>query len=218
MAKTSADRSKTLHDGPTWVLETNWEQQTDKYQKELSAPNFRAKGNMVALAKEFDVAQNKFVAAMYKKDKATDIYETAQGELEKLEAQMGGIDKKIGDIVNDEAASVKFADAQSVEEITKNWEKTLTVNQSLDKEAKSLFDSQLKVYLDYTKKIADTIAQVKKEVATQQSAMDSANAQLNGLETRMRATVDAYAGVANSMNRPEIATAVRSFLAIFAKT
>jgi archaellum component FlaC len=170
MAKTSADRSKTLTDGPTWSLETDWGIKTGKYQKDLSAPIFKAKGNMVAFAHDFDVAQNKFEAAMHNKNGTTDIYDTAQGELEKLEAQMGSLDKQIEDIANDESASIKpIANAKSVEDVTKNWENWLKVNQSMDKQAKSLFDNQMKLYQNYTKKIADTIAQVKKEAAAQQS-------------------------------------------------
>jgi len=60
MAKSRDDRVKALKDGVTWNLPNQWDSCTSKYTKELSAPNFRAKGSMPALTKEFDTAQTKF--------------------------------------------------------------------------------------------------------------------------------------------------------------
>jgi len=70
---------------------------------------------------------------------------------------------------------------------------------------------------NYLKSMSDTISKVRKELDAAKSAMNSANADLNSLEAQMRAAVVNYDKVAISMNRPEIAKAVRSFIEVFGK-
>jgi len=154
---------------------------------------------------------------MDKKEKLGDMFEKAQAELDKLEGQMDSIDKDIKKISDDENASVKYNEGDDIDTSIKNWEEFLKINQSIDKQSKAVFDSQMKLYESYTKKVADTLAAVKKEVAAANAAMDSSNAQLNGLEVKMRSTIDGYVAVAQSMNRAEIGAACRSFLPVFTK-
>jgi chromosome segregation ATPase len=218
MAKTVDQRVKELNDGVTWVIANNWDNAIAKFQKELNAPNFKSLGSMAGLAANFDKAQSTFEQNVKKKDDAKKLFESAAAPLAKMHTQTDGFKKDLDDIVKDAAAARKqIADADNVDDMLKNAEETLKAQEDVNKERKSIFDNWMKVDVNHAKVIADTIAKVKKEVAAAQAALNSSNTQLNSLETQIRALVVKYENTARSMDREDIAAAVRGFLHVFGK-
>lgn len=218
MAKSVDQRTKEMNEDRIFNFVNNWDSDTGKFKKELDAPNFRSQGNMVALCASFDKAQSTFEQNMQRKEDAKKFFDAGQAQLEKGRAQQDSFKKDLDDIVADAAKSRNTVDdADKVEDILKNWEETLKAQQDLNKERKSIFDNWIKADANHLKVITDTIDKVKKEINAAKSVLESTNAQLNGLESQIRALVTKYDNTARSMNRPEIGAAVRGFLHVFGK-
>ena len=58
-----------------------------------------------ALADRYDKLQNEFNKDREKKTRALDLFETPQGQLEKIDKEIEGLLKEVSDICADEAAS-----------------------------------------------------------------------------------------------------------------
>lgn len=217
MTKTADQREKDLKDGVTWVVVTAWSQAISDVKKDLNAPIFLKSGNVEALAGRYDKLQNEFNKSREKKTAAIDLFDTAVGQLEKIDKEMAGLLKEITDIADDENASIKAGSADDPQAVITEWENGLRATQDRDKATKAVFDRWTKVSSNAEKVMSDAITKVKKEIAATQGVLNSTNAQLNALEGEMRKAVGTYQNTATEMNRQDIATAVRSFLAIFAK-
>ena len=87
--------------------------------------------------------------------------------------------------------------------------------QELIKADKAVFDRWTKVNASREKMVADTNAQIKKDLTAAKAAMASTNTQMNALEGEIRKAVGSYNATATDMNRQDIASAVRGFLAAF---
>jgi chromosome segregation ATPase len=217
MTKTADQREKDLKDGPTWVVVTAWSQAISGVQKDLNAPIFLKSGNVGALADRYDKLQSEFNKNREKKSAAVDLFDTTNGQLDKIEKEVDGLAKEIGAIAKDENASVKTQTSDDPQAVITEWENTLKASQDQDKATKVVFDRWTKLNANYDKVMSDAIAKVKKDVAAAQAGLNSTNTQLNALEGEMRKVVGAYQNTATEMNRQDIASAVRGFLAIFAK-
>jgi chromosome segregation ATPase len=217
MTKTAEQREKDLKAGVTWVVVTAWEKAISGFEKDLKAPIFLKSGNVGALAGQYDALQSTFNKNIDKKTAAKDGFDDLSKQLDKTVAEVKGLYKELTDISADEAASIKTQDSDAPEDVIAHWENYLKEKQDATKEQKGVFDRWMKRVTDTLKIVADAIAKAKKELAAANAALKSTNDQLNALEKRMRDAVAAYSNTATSMNRQDIASAVRSFLAIFAK-
>jgi hypothetical protein len=216
MTKTVDQREKDMK-GVTWNMVTAWEEAVSKVQKDLNAPIFLKNGNVGVLAARFDKLQVEFNKSREKKNGATDLFGATKDELTKGGKERADLLKEIGDIATDENASVKRIGSDAAQDLIPEWENLLRASQDKGKAQKAVFDRWMKTNANSEKVITDVVAKVKKEVAAAQGELSSTNSQLNGLESEMRKVVGAYQNVATDMNRQDIASAVRSFLAIFAK-
>jgi archaellum component FlaC len=217
MTKTAEQREKDLKEGVTWVVVSAWSDAIAKVQKDLNAPIFLKSGNVGALADRYDKLQSEFNKNREKKEAATDLFDASADQLDKIEKELEGLAKELDDIAKDENASIKPRKSDDPQAVITEWENTLKAGQGQSKAEKAVFDRWTKLDANYEKVVSDAIAKVKKEVATAQAGLNSANSQLNALEGEMRKVVGAYQNTATEMNRQDIAAAVRSFLAIFAK-
>lgn len=217
MTKTAEQREKDLKDGPTWVVVTAWSNAVSGVKKDIGAKIFLKSGNVEALADRYDKLQNEFNKNREKKTAAIDLFDPASAQLDKLDKEIAALDKELEDIVKDENASIKVQKSDDPQAVITEWENTLKASQDGDKAQKAVFDRWTKVNATYDKVIADTLAKVKKEMAAAQAGLNSTNSQLNALEGEMRKVVGLYQNTATEMDRQDIASAVRSFLAIFAK-
>ena len=217
MTKTVDQREKDLKEGVTWVVVTAWTDAISGVKKDLNAQIFLKSGNVGALADRYDKLQSEFNKNREKKSGTVDAFDTARSQLEKIDKEIDALEKQISDITKDENASVKAQKSDDPQAVITEWENNLRAGQDGDKALKSVFDQWTKLNNSYEKLLSDTIAKVKKDVAAAQGGMASVNTQLNALEGEMRKVVGVYQNTATEMNRQDIASAVRSFLAIFAK-
>jgi len=217
MTKTVDQREKDLKDGPTYVVVSAWEQAISGVENDLKAKIFLKSGNVAALADRYDKLQSEFNKNRDKKREAVEHFEDVQDPLEKIDKEIAGLMKELSDIAKDESASVKKQTSEDPQAVITQWENYFRASQDQDKATKAVFDRWTKLNGTYEKTLSDTIAKVKKEVAAAQAGLNSTNSQLNALEGEMRKVVGAYQNTATDMNRQDIASKVRSFLAIFAK-
>jgi archaellum component FlaC len=217
MTKTVEQREKDLTEGVTWVVATAWSQAVSKVQKDLNAPIFVKSGNVAALADRYDKLQNEFNRNLGKKKAAVDLFGASESQLDKMDKETTGLLKEITDIANDESASVKKQGSGDPQAVITEWENSLKACQGQSKANKAVFDRWMKLDANYEKVMSDAIGKVKKEFAAAQAGLNGTNNQLNALEGEMRRAVGAYQNTATEMDRQDIAAAVRSFLAIFAK-
>jgi hypothetical protein len=217
MTKTAEQREKDLKEGVTWVVVTAWEQAISGIENDLKAKIFMKSGNVGALADRYDKLQSEFNKHRDKKAEAVDLFEKAGDDITKSRKEYGDLLKEISDISKDESASVPEQKSDDPEAVIAAWENFLKATQGTDKAQKAVFARWEKLDASNEKTISDTVAKVKKEVAAAQTGMNSVNSQLNALEGEMRKVVGAYQNTATDMNRQDIASKVRGFLAIFAK-
>lgn len=216
MTKTVEQREKDLKAGPTWDVANAWDQATSKFQKDLKAPIFLKSGNVAALATHYDTLQSTFNKNLDKKTAATAGFDDVGDKLDKGGDERDSLLKELTDIVDDQNASQNVK-ADTPESIIASWENTLKEQQDVNKEQKAVFERWMKRGASDEKMISDAIAKAKKEFSAANAALKTTNDQLNATEKRMRDAVTAYSNTATSMSRQDIASAVRSFLAIFAK-
>src|SRR5947209_8032359 len=95
MAKTVEQRVQELHDGVTWSVAGVWGSETAQYKKELDGPDFKSKGDIAGLASRFDTTQSKFTQNIDKKDKAKDIFDKGDPELDKIDKQWDAVWKRL---------------------------------------------------------------------------------------------------------------------------
>jgi len=216
MTKTAEQRETDLTKGVTWVVVTAWEKAISGFEKDLKAPIFLKCGNVGALASQYDALQSTFNKQIDKKTAALDGFDDVGKQLDNATTERDGLLKELGDITDDMNASVTMK-VDTPEATIASWENTLKEQQDINKEQKAVFDRWMKRGASDAKMISDAIAKAKKEFSAANAALKTTNDQLNALEKRMRDAVTAYSNTATSMNRQDIASAVRSFLAIFAK-
>ena len=217
MTKTTEQREKDLTDGVTWVVVTAWEKAISGFEKDLKAPIFMKSGNIAAFAAQYDKLQSTFNKQMDKKKSAIDGFDNAGDQLDKIGKEKGDLKKELEDVITDADASLKFADSPTPDRAITDWENAFKDHQDVSKEEKGIFDRWTKLSANEDKLYSDAIGKAKKELASANSELKASNDQLNALEKRMRDAVVAYSNTATSMNRQDIASAVRGFLAIFAK-
>lgn len=216
MTKNVDQREKDLK-RITFLVVSAWLGAISSVKKDLDAKIFQKSGNVETLAGRYDKLQDEFNKQRERKTGAIELFESADAQLEKISQELDGLLKEITDIAKDEGASVKTRDSDDPQAVITEWDNLLKVAQGESKAVKAVFDRWGKLGTNAEKLISDTLAKVKKEVAAGQAGMNSINSQLNALEEEMRKLVGVYGNTATEMNRQDIAAAVRSFLAIFAK-
>jgi hypothetical protein len=217
MTKTADQREKDLKEGVTSSVASAWSDAASKFQKDLNAPIFLKNGNVAALVARYDKLQEEFDKSRVKKKLSVDVFEAADSQIEKFSTEGEGLLKELTDIANDESASYTVKDADDPQAVITNWENALKAGQGTNKAQKAVFARWEKLGASVEKIAADAIAKAKKEVASAQAVLNSTNSQLNATEGEIRKVIGLYQNVATDMNRQDIASAVRGFLAIFAK-
>jgi chromosome segregation ATPase len=215
MASTVEQRLKDLTDPTT--LASDWAGIKSGF-KELDAPIFRSAGDLAGATKRYDAATKTFLDFAKKKDDAKDIFAAGAPVLQSLGAKIDDMKKEIDDTGADAATTIKeIADAKTVEDGLLNSTESIKAQQDLNKERKAIFDSLMKLYDSYLKQMIDTRDKVKAAVDAANAGLTRANADLVTLEAQIRNSVVAYQKVALSMNRKDIADAVRKLSADFGK-
>jgi chromosome segregation ATPase len=212
MTKTVEQRDKDAANAES--LTNAWAAATLKFQKDLAAPIFSKSGNVGALVIRYDKLQDEFAKNRNRKAAATDLIKPVSEKLAKAKKELEDLLKELTDAANDERATIKDT-ADDADAALAQGESYLKALQELDKADKAVFDRWTKVNANREKLVSDANAQMKKELTAAKAGMASANTQLNASEGEIRKVVGSYNATATDMNRQDIASAVRGFLAAF---
>jgi chromosome segregation ATPase len=215
MASTVDQRLKDLTEPST--LASDWAGIKSSF-KELDAPIFRSAGDLAGATKRYDAAAKTFLDFVKKKDDAKDIFATIKPQMDSIGTKIDDMKKEIQDTGEDAATTIKkIVDPQTVEEGLQNVTEYVKAQQDLNKERKAIFDTLNKLYESYLKALIETRDKVKAALDAANAGLNRANSELVALEAQIRNAVVAYQKVAISMNRKDIADAVRKLSADFGK-
>jgi hypothetical protein len=198
---------------PFRSVASEWGKAISGFEKDLKAPIFLKNGDVTALASAYDALQQKFVSEIKRMDAARDDFADLVKLVDERDAAKAVLQKRLSDIVGDANAPLhRYPDPADLIAIWETWFKAVADRQ---KEEKAVFDQWTKLNANIETVIAAAFAKAKKDRGSQD--ISATNDQLNALEKRMRDMVAAYSNTATSINRQDIASAVKKILAVFGK-
>jgi len=210
--KTFSERQIGLMRSFTSVA-SEWRKAISGFEKDLKAPVFLKNGNVAALASQYDALQQKFIGEMKKMAAASDDFADLVKQVEQRRAAKDVLQKKLDGIVG--GANAPLDHYPDINDLIAIWETWFKDVQRGHKEEKAVFDQWTKLSANIETVIAAAIATAKRDRGSED--IGATNDQLNALEKRMQDTAAAYSNTATSINRQDIASAMRKFLAVLAK-
>lgn len=213
MPKTTETREKEMDGGKNAPhLFITWDNLTSKVRKDIDPA---AHSSVVAVAKRYDAAVDKFVLGMDKKAKSTEGFAKLWNDLQDADKEIDDVSKAIGKLFAESFETVKSIEAKTADDEVANWEELLKRAQNTTKEYKGYCDHLIKLNEGYDKQITQALDKVRPQLDGVKGEMNRTNSELNALEAQFRSAVIVAENAAVKQNKPDVAKAVKAVLKEF---